>query len=119
MDILNKIQKIKNALEDKKGEDIEVINVEGKTSIADYMVICSGTSTPQIKALVGEVEEVLQRDGILPRHIEGYSNTATWVLMDYSDVIVHVFHVETRKFYDLERLFSDAARIVPSRTDEN
>lgn len=96
------IQKI---LEDKKAKNIEVIDLEGKTILADRFVIATGTSTTHIKALAGEVElEMKNNHNRLPDHIEGYSS-ARWILMDYSDVVVHIFHTEDRDFYSLEKLW--------------
>jgi ribosome-associated protein len=96
------IQKI---LEDKKAKNIEVIDLEGKTILADRFVIATGTSTTHIKALAGEVElEMKNKHNRLPDHIEGYSS-ARWILMDYSDVVVHIFHNEDRDFYSLEKLW--------------
>lgn len=96
------IQKI---LEDKKAKNIEVIDLEGKTILADRFVIATGTSTTHIKALAGEVEhEMKNKHNRVPDHIEGYSS-ARWILMDYSDVVVHIFHTEDRDFYSLEKLW--------------
>ncbi|MBR5769203.1 MAG: ribosome silencing factor [Clostridia bacterium] len=99
------------ALNAKKGVDIEVIDVSGLTNIADWFVLASGTSNIHVKTLVDEVEEQLkQEQGIDPKRVEGYP-TAQWILMDYGDVIVHVFHPEAREFYSLERLYSEGARM--------
>ena len=99
-------EKIADALSDKKGYDIDVIDTSKVTILADYFVICSGTSTTHIKSLADEVDFQLSKDGLEPLHREGYS-TARWILLDYGSVIVHVFHEEERKFYSLERLWSD------------
>lgn len=97
--------KIVTVLDSKKGIDIEVIDVSEKTTLADYFVIVSGNSTTQIKALADEVEFVLKNeDGIYPDHIEGRSGDR-WVLIDYKDVVVHVFHPEERANYNLEKLW--------------
>ena len=77
------------------------------TTLADYFVICSATSTTQIKALADECERVLKLAGEAPHHIEGHRG-GTWVLLDFSSVVIHIFNDEARKFYDLERLWSDA-----------
>ena len=99
------------ALNAKKGVDIEVIDVSGLTNIADWFILASGTSNIHVKTLVDEVEEQLkQEQGIDPKRVEGYP-TAQWILMDYGDVIVHVFHPEAREFYSLERLYSEGARL--------
>ena len=95
------------ALEDKKGKDIKVIDIHEVSVIADYFVLGSGTNQNQVQAMVDNVEEQLGRAGYEAKQIEGTRNSS-WILMDYSDVIVHIFHDETREFYSLERLWSDA-----------
>lgn len=94
------------ALEDKKGEDIKIIDIENVSVIADYFVICSASNTSQAQALVDNVEEMLFKAGYECRQKEGNSSS-TWVLLDYGDVIVHVFSKEDRLFYDLERIWRD------------
>lgn len=101
---------IVKVLDNKKAEDIQVIKVNDLTIIADYFVITSTTSSTHVKALVDEVEFQLKEKGVEPRKLEGYQY-ANWIIMDYGDVIVHVFHEETRKFYTLERLWSDGETI--------
>ena len=93
------------ALEDKKGNDIQLIHVREQTIIADYFIIASGTSSTQVKTLAEEVEFKLEEAGIRPTRVEGKSTS--WILLDYADVIVHVFHEKAREFYALERLWSD------------
>lgn len=94
------------ALDSKKAIDIEVIDVSAKTTLADYFVICTGNSTTQIKALTDEVEYVVKNDGgLYPDHIEGRSGDR-WMLIDYRDVVVHVFHPEERANYNLEQLWA-------------
>jgi ribosome-associated protein len=98
-------------LSSKKGIDIEVIKVEDLTIIADYFVICTGTSNTHVRTLADEVEIKLKENrSIQPLHIEGYESSS-WILMDYGSVIVHIFTADTRNFYSLERLWSDAPRI--------
>ena len=99
--------KIVKALDEKKAQDIKVLTVEGLTSITDYFVICTGSSTTQIKAVADFALEKCKEDGIIPKHIEGYRD-ANWILLDFGDVVVHVFHSEMRGFYSLERLWADA-----------
>jgi ribosome-associated protein len=101
-----KANKIMNILEDKKARDLNSIDISRVTTLADYFVICSGTSSTHIKALVDEVEEKMKEAGVSCRHVEGY-DTARWVLVDYGDVVVHVFHEEERSFYNLERVWAD------------
>ena len=95
------------ALDAKKGRDIKLLETGELTTLADYFVICSATSTTQIKALADACEKALKDAGEPPHHIEGHRG-GTWVLLDFSSVVVHIFNEEARKFYDLERLWSDA-----------
>jgi ribosome-associated protein len=98
-------QIIKTILEDKKAKNVEIIDVEGKTILADRFVIATGTSITHIKSLSGEVElEMKNKHQQLPDHIEGFS-TGRWILMDYADVVVHIFHTDDREFYSLEKLW--------------
>ena len=102
--------KIVSILESKKGSDIEVIDVADKTTLADFFIIATGNSTTQIKALTDEVEYVLKNDcGILADHIEGRSGDR-WILIDYKDVVVHVFHPEERANYDISTLWEKKGR---------
>ena len=95
-----------DALEDKKAKDLKVIDIEEVSTIADYFIIASGTNVNQVQALVDNVDEMLGRAGYTAKQVEGY-NGASWVLMDYGDIIVHVFDEENRLFYDLERIWRD------------
>lgn len=98
------------ALDSKKGQDIQVLRTGDLTTLADYFVICTATSTTQIKALADNCEKVMKELGELPHHIEGHRG-GTWVLMDFSAVVVHIFDDEARRFYDLERLWKDAEQV--------
>lgn len=98
------------ALEEKKGEDIKVIEVGEISVMADYFIIANGSNSSQVQALVDWVEESLAKQGYHPKRIEGVRNTS-WVLMDYGDIIVHVFSSEDRLFYDLERIWRDGKDI--------
>ena len=98
------------ALDGKKGEEINVLKTEGLTTLADYFVICTATSTTQIKAMSDACEEAMGKQGERVHHIEGHRG-GTWLLMDFSSVVVHIFMDEARKFYDLERLWGDAEEI--------
>ncbi|MGE4282454.1 MAG: ribosome silencing factor [Clostridia bacterium] len=102
--------KIVEALDNKKAEDIEALNIRNISFLTDYFVICSGNSTVQVKALADTVEEKLMELGYHPAHKEGYSS-ASWILLDYGEVVVHIFYHEARSFYKLERLWSDAPRL--------
>ena len=97
---------IADALDSKKGKDIKVLYVEDKTVLAEYFVICTGNSTTQVKALAGEVEYRLGLRGVEPYNIEGRDN-GTWLVLDYSNVIVHIFGREAREFYNLDKLYED------------
>lgn len=94
------------ALEDKKAEDIKVIDISDVSVIADYFIIANGTNNSQIQALSDNVEEKLGQAGVPLRQIEGYNN-ANWILLDFHDVIIHIFDKENRLFYDLERIWRD------------
>lgn len=99
------------ALDSKKGIDIKVLETGALTTLADYFVLCSATSSTQIRALADACEKAMKEDhGELPHHVEGHRQ-GTWVLMDFSSVVVHIFNEEAREFYDLERLWSDAAPV--------
>ena len=97
---------IADVLDSKKGRDIKVLHVEDKTVIAEYFVLCTGNSSTQIKALAGEVEYRIEQRGVSPYGIEGRDNNS-WMILDYSNVIVHVFSREARDFYNLDKLYED------------
>ena len=96
------------ALDDKRGKDITVLKVDEMTVITDYMVIASGRSANQVKALADEVDERMAEHGIQLRRCEGQSD-GRWIVMDYGTVLVQLFHREEREFYNLERLWSDGS----------
>lgn len=98
------------ALDSKKGEDIKVLKTEELTTLADYFVLCTASSSTQVKAMSDACEEAIEKNGEQAHHIEGHRG-GTWLLMDFSSVVVHVFTDEARKFYDLERLWADAQEI--------
>ncbi|MDD6395693.1 MAG: ribosome silencing factor [Firmicutes bacterium] len=95
---------------DKLAKDLSVIYVREVTSLADYFVIATGGSSTHVKALADEVEFKLKQDGIAPDHIEGHGSNS-WIVMDYNNVVVHVFSEEAREFYDLERLWKDGEKL--------
>ncbi len=97
-------------LHNKKAMEIKVIGIEDISVLTDYFVIATGTSNTHVKALADEVEYQLKQVGIVPDHIEGHNNNG-WILMDYGNVIIHVFQKETREFYDLDRLWKDGVQI--------
>ncbi len=94
------------ALDEKKGEDIKVIDIHEVSVIADYFVIASGSNQNQVEAMVDNVQEILGRAGYEPKQIEGSKNSS-WILLDYGDVMIHIFDEENRLFYDLERIWRD------------
>ncbi|MGN0335033.1 MAG: ribosome silencing factor [Lachnospiraceae bacterium] len=101
------------ALEDKKANDIKVIDISGISVLADYFIIASGSNKNQVQAMVDSVQEDLYRIGKAEaKQVEGYSS-ASWILLDYGDIIVHVFDEENRLFYDLERIWRDGKEISP------
>lgn len=105
-----KLSTIVKALDSKRAEDIRIIEIGDLTIVADYFVIANGTSSTQTKALAEEVEFKMSQLGIEPNRTEGYQG-ATWVVLDYGDIIVHVFYKKTRDHYNLERLWSDGKDI--------
>ena len=105
-----KLKTIVKALDSKRAEDIQVIGIGDLTIVADYVVIANGTSTTQTKALAEEVEFKLDELGIIPARTEGYQGSS-WIVLDYGDIVVHVFYKETRNYYNLERLWSDGKQI--------
>ena len=109
--IKEKVKLAYDALEDKKGGDIRMIDISGVSVIADYFIIASGENINQVQAMTDNVEEVLGRAGYYAK-IEGYRGGG-WILMDYGDLVVHVFSKEDRLFYDLERIWRDGREVSP------
>ena len=104
------IKTIVEAMDSKKADNIQAIGIKDLTIIAEYFVIASGNSTTQTKAIADEVEYKLSQKGVKPTRTEGF-NGANWIILDYSDIVVHIFYKETRDFYSLERLWSDGEQI--------
>ena len=100
-------------LDEKKAIDIKIIDISKISVIADYFIICGGSNSRQVKALAENVEEKLGKAGVIPKSTEGYQN-ANWILLDYQDVIIHIFNQEERLFYDLERIWSDGSFVQVS-----
>ena len=94
------------ALEDKKAEDVKVIDISEVSPIADYFIIANGTNQSQIQAMRDAADEALYKAGLKVKQVEGNQNS-TWILMDYEDIIIHIFSQEDRLFYDLERIWRD------------
>ncbi len=106
-EIQKKLEIIKNAIDDKKGYDIEALEVGKMTTIADYFVIASGNSSNQVSSIADEVEDKMEEAGFMTlTSKEGYGS-ARWIILDYEDVIVHLFHREEREYYNLERLWAE------------
>ena len=101
-----------DALADKKVQDIKIINIEGVSVIADYFIIANGLNVSQVQAMSDNVQEVLGRAGYDLKQVEGYQS-ANWILLDYGDIIVHIFDKENRLFYNLERIWRDGKAIDP------
>ena len=105
-----------NASLEKKAKELIILNVSGISSFADYFILCSGTSDRQVRAIAAAIQENVKKAGILPLGVEGESG-GKWILLDYDDVIIHVFLESVRTFYDLERLWSETPRMaVPDET---
>ncbi len=100
------LQKAVKTLDSKKAKDIKIIKIKELSIIANYFLIATGTSSTQVKALADEIEVSLEAAGLSPKRTEGYQG-ASWIILDYIDVVIHVFYEETRDFYDLERLWQD------------
>ena len=107
---MERVQRIAQALYDKKAKDIVALDISEITSLGNYFVICSCSSSVQLRAATDEVEEKMSEIGINAAHKEGY-NGGSWILMDYQDIIVHIMLEETREFYSLENLWQDAGKI--------
>ena len=106
MDSKDMVKIVIEALEDKKAEDIKIIDISEVSVLADYFLIAGGNNSSQIQALCNNVEEKLGKAGFACKQIEGYE-TANWILMDFGDIIVHIFDKENRLLYDLERIWRD------------
>ena len=104
------LRTIIKTLDNKKAESIKAIKITDLTILADYFVIANGTSTTHTKTLAEEVEYKLSQNGVEPNRTEGY-NGSSWVILDYGDIVVHVFYKETRDYYQLERLWADGEKI--------
>ena len=102
------------ALEEKKAADIRVIDISEVSVLADYFIIANGTNRNQIQALSDEVSEKMEKAGATLKQVEGYDN-ASWILLDFGDVIVHIFGQEDRLLYDLERIWRDGKQVEPDQ----
>lgn len=98
------------AMDDKKAENIKIIDISEITAIADYFIICSGSNPSQIDAIVDNIQETLGREGFYIKRIEG-NRSSGWILMDFEDIVVHIFSRDDRLFYDLERIWRDGRSV--------
>lgn len=112
MELKEKIKMIYKVLDEKKAEDIKIIDISEISTIGDYFIIATGDNQRLVHSLCNEVEEVLGKNGTNPKNIEGYQH-GNWVLMDYEDFVIHVFDKENRSFYNLERIWKDGKLIDP------
>ncbi|MCR5108659.1 MAG: ribosome silencing factor [Lachnospiraceae bacterium] len=110
MDNKTVLETIVRSLEDKKGRDIKVLDISGISILSDYFILVSGSNKNQIDAMVDDILEKLHMIGVYPKNIEG--RTSAWILMDFGDIIVHIFDEESRSFYDLERIWRDSKEIA-------
>ncbi len=103
-----------HAADDKKAHDLVALDISAIASFADFFLLCTGDSARQMQAIADEVEKKLKASGIRPSHVEGYQNSE-WILMDYIDLVVHIFSKTARAYYDLERLWRDGKRLDISK----
>ena len=108
--IPSEIQRAIAAADDKKADDVVLLDLRQAAGFADYFLICSGGNPRQIRAIADAIMEALVSDGARPAHVEGYQRSE-WILLDYFDFVVHIFSPETRLFYSLERLWGNAERV--------
>lgn len=107
----DKLQLICKTLSEKSATDIKIIEIKNSGNLADYFVICSGRSVPQVKAIDEHLEEVLEKDGKPAAHRDGVRE-GRWIALDYGDVIVHIFHKDTREVYSLDKLWDNGGNIT-------
>nr|WP_141677989.1 ribosome silencing factor [Orenia metallireducens] len=104
-------KKVAEAADDKKAEDIKVLDMRGVSILADYFIICSGAADTQVRAIINSVEDALEAEGVYVKNKEGIDE-GRWAVLDYADVIVHVFHKDERDHYQLEKLWGDATEVT-------
>ena len=110
MELKEIVKKIYKIIEDKKGDDIKVIDIIKISYLAYYFIIAGANNINQVQAISVEIDFILGKEGILPKAVEGNKN-ATWMLLDYNDIVVHIFLKEDRVFYDLERIWRDGTEV--------
>jgi ribosome-associated protein len=111
IDTAQRVREAVSAAEDRKAVDLKVLHLQKISDFTDYFMICSGTSERQVQAIADAVQEKLREGRVRPLHVEGY-NRGQWVLIDYGDLVVHVFQEEPRRHYALERLWGDAPDVT-------
>jgi ribosome-associated protein len=110
-DTAQRVREAVAAAEDRKALDLKVLHLQKVSDFTDYFLICSGSNERQVQAIADAVQERLRANRVRPLHVEGY-NRGQWVLLDYGDLVVHVFQEEPRRFYALERLWGDAPDVT-------
>lgn len=110
------LRRLWDAAEDRKAEDIVALDLRGVSSVADYFLICSGTSDPHLKAIRDRLAEEARSLGARPRTVEGFPESH-WIVADFGPILVHIFHPQTRGYYGLEELWSDGKRWRPTSRD--
>ena len=111
VDTPTRVREAVAAAEDRKAVDLRVLHLEKVSDFTDYFLICSGTSERQVQAIADAVQERMREEQVRPLHVEGYAR-GQWVLLDYGDIVVHIFQEEPRRFYSLERLWGDAPDVT-------
>lgn len=111
------VQKLMEVLSNKKALDVVGIYIADRTIIADWMIVCSGRVSAQVKALCDEVEKKAQEYGLVAKRTEGY-NEGRWIVIDFSSILIHIFHPEEREYYNIERLWVDDPRNVITISDD-
>jgi len=109
-ELMNIVSKILTCIDDKAGKNPIVLDINKVSSICDYFVIASASSLRQVNAIIDEIEDKLSKDNIKVNHKEGH-DSARWVLLDYGDIVIHIFHEEDRLFYNLEGIWKDASKV--------
>lgn len=110
MTSLELAQQAARLLDEKKAQQIHVIKIEDISSLADYFVIVTGGNSTHVRSLADELEEKLKEQGVAPARVEGYRSNS-WILLDYTSVVIHIFTQEARDFYDLDRLWADGVKV--------
>ena len=107
MEIIDSVKLARDAMLDKKAENVKLLNITGLSPIGDYFLLATGTNKSQMQAMADAAGEALAKEKVHARQVEGYEN-ANWILMDYGDFMIHIFNPESREFYNLERIWRDA-----------